>query len=258
MRTCTTPQCQNQPIAKGLCRSHYNRQYYAGTTEPAQTAKACLHCNGPIKRTKLTGPAPSYCSSQCRSAKGYTAAKQSPAYKKRKEQTRAAAIASRETGVCKQCGTEWTKLRRDAAFCSQRCTTLWQDSNGTTCSEPGCDRGVRAKRLCNMHYKVLLRAEGRMKPCTWDDRRKANDQKRRALKLTTTVESIRPLEVYERDHWTCQLCELPVDPANTWPHPLSPSLDHAHPLSKGGTHTWDNVQLSHLRCNVSKGNRIAA
>ena len=35
-----------------------------------------------------------------------------------------------------------------------------------------------------------------------------------------------------------------------------PSIDHIHPISKGGTHTWDNVQLTHFRCNTLKNNIV--
>ena len=31
-----------------------------------------------------------------------------------------------------------------------------------------------------------------------------------------------------------------------------PTLDHIIPLSKGGSHTWDNVQLAHMGCNAGK------
>lgn len=31
-----------------------------------------------------------------------------------------------------------------------------------------------------------------------------------------------------------------------------PSIDHIIPVSKGGTHTWDNVQLAHRHCNTKK------
>ena len=34
-----------------------------------------------------------------------------------------------------------------------------------------------------------------------------------------------------------------------------PSIDHITPLSKGGSHTWNNVQLAHKRCNSIKSNR---
>ena len=32
-----------------------------------------------------------------------------------------------------------------------------------------------------------------------------------------------------------------------------PSIDHIYPLSKGGSNTWDNVQLACKKCNTIKG-----
>ena len=34
-----------------------------------------------------------------------------------------------------------------------------------------------------------------------------------------------------------------------------PSIDHIKPISKGGKHTWDNVQLLCRHCNCLKGNK---
>lgn len=34
-----------------------------------------------------------------------------------------------------------------------------------------------------------------------------------------------------------------------------PSIDHIIPISKGGSHTWDNVQLAHRQCNSIKNNK---
>lgn len=34
-----------------------------------------------------------------------------------------------------------------------------------------------------------------------------------------------------------------------------PSIDHIKPISKGGSHTWDNVQLSHKLCNSIKSDK---
>jgi 5-methylcytosine-specific restriction endonuclease McrA len=33
-----------------------------------------------------------------------------------------------------------------------------------------------------------------------------------------------------------------------------PTIDHIAPISKGGTHTWDNVGLACKRCNSLKSN----
>lgn len=81
--------------------------------------------------------------------------------------------------------------------------------------------------------------------------------KRRSALASVEVESISRLKVYERDEWICGLCGLPVDPRLRHPDPMSASLDHILPISLGGSHTWDNVQLAHLHCNCSKGNRVA-
>ena len=35
-----------------------------------------------------------------------------------------------------------------------------------------------------------------------------------------------------------------------------PSIDHLIPISRGGTHTKDNVKLAHMRCNSIKGSNL--
>jgi 5-methylcytosine-specific restriction endonuclease McrA len=40
-----------------------------------------------------------------------------------------------------------------------------------------------------------------------------------------------------------------------WRDPLPPSLDHVIPLAREGSHTRDNVKLSHLACNLRKGTK---
>lgn len=37
-------------------------------------------------------------------------------------------------------------------------------------------------------------------------------------------------------------------------NPLRASIEHLMPISKGGTHTWDNCILACLGCNLSRGN----
>lgn len=63
--------------------------------------------------------------------------------------------------------------------------------------------------------------------------------------------------IYERDSGICGLCEQPVDPTLRWPDLLSATIDHIIPLARGGVHGPDNVQLAHMRCNSSKGARVA-
>lgn len=63
----------------------------------------------------------------------------------------------------------------------------------------------------------------------------------------------------ERDGDCCYLCGLEMSferyrMGNY--NPLRASIDHIIPIAKGGTHTWDNVKLACLRCNISKNDSL--
>ena len=55
----------------------------------------------------------------------------------------------------------------------------------------------------------------------------------------------------------CAICGMPVDKSLKFPHPMSASIDHIIPISKGG-HPSDpgNLQLTHLVCNQVKSSRL--
>jgi 5-methylcytosine-specific restriction endonuclease McrA len=77
------------------------------------------------------------------------------------------------------------------------------------------------------------------------------------MEQARTAEVFAPLDVHSRDEWTCQLCWQPIDPKVVWPDPMSASVDHIVPLSRGGQHSMINVQSAHLGCNSGKGDRLA-
>ena len=62
----------------------------------------------------------------------------------------------------------------------------------------------------------------------------------------------------------CALCHRVTDHPRVWDQwvtnkrwmPNAPTVDHILPLAKGGTHTWDNVQLAHWSCNSDKSDTI--
>lgn len=63
------------------------------------------------------------------------------------------------------------------------------------------------------------------------------------------VEHIEPLVVLELDDGECQICHGDVDPFDF-------DMDHIIPLSKGGEHSYGNVQIAHPSCNQRKHNKI--
>lgn len=62
-------------------------------------------------------------------------------------------------------------------------------------------------------------------------------------------------DIFERDDQRCHLCGGICD--GQYPEPMSPSLDHLIPISRGGLHTRANVKTAHLLCNMVRGVRDA-
>ena len=65
--------------------------------------------------------------------------------------------------------------------------------------------------------------------------------------------------LYDRDGGICKLCgrlcdwdDMTIENGVTIVGNNYPSIDHITPISKGGSHTWDNVQLVHKICNSIK------
>jgi hypothetical protein len=94
------------------------------------------------------------------------------------------------------------------------------------------------------------------KPGLYKQLHKAAKHRRRVrLEGNGPCEVFADLEIFKRDGWRCGLCGEPVDPSLCYPDPMSASLDHVHPIAKGGGHVRANVQCAHLRCNLSKRDR---
>jgi 5-methylcytosine-specific restriction endonuclease McrA len=75
--------------------------------------------------------------------------------------------------------------------------------------------------------------------------------KRRAVLLGRQFDyGITVEKLFIRDKGICGICKDPCLLEDA-------SVDHILPISRGGHHTWDNVQLAHLTCNKRKGDRFA-
>lgn len=123
--------------------------------------------------------------------------------------------------TCVGCGQLFVPARRGLKYCSAECSTRTNNSIG---------KDKRLKRMAN----VLVD--------------KDIDLKR----------------LYKRDKGKCAICGDTCDwddfivkddvfiAGNNYP-----SIDHIVPLSKGGLHAWDNVQLAHRFCNSKKGKRVS-
>lgn len=125
--------------------------------------------------------------------------------------------------VCVNCGAEFTK------YCPQQI-------------------------LCEDCHSKEIKLRRKQKDTTRKRLREA-----RALKNGKVDYSITLSALIERDKHICQLCGRLVDETDYTYNKDTfiagnnyPSIDHIKPLSKGGVHQWDNVQLAHRLCNSLK------
>ena len=251
--------CNAQFFSKGgprkycdACRAadkslSYNQAYYE--THKAQTVyenRECAFCRTAFRCSSRSHK--KFCSAECR-VNAHTERIAEENRRRRESLSR----------ICPQCGSIFTATRTlQQKYCSERCmSAACRDTTGRQCSENGCGRPVRARGMCSMHYHRWRRMTvGEPNPA-WDERRRANYELRRARKKTNgPVEKFMNTDVFTRDGWICGICGELVDKNLVWPDPMSASLDHIIPLSRGGPHTLNNVQLAHLSCNTRKNNRI--
>lgn len=125
----------------------------------------------------------------------------------------------RREGVCPECGGAWVAVRVQGVkrYCSSACA------------------------------KKANRRKG--------DRARGGGHTQRAKRAGVGRKyNVQPLKVFERDKWTCQVCgKRTPRRLRGQPHQDAPELDHIVPLSMGGPHTYDNVQLACRGCNIAKG-----
>lgn len=84
---------------------------------------------------------------------------------------------------------------------------------------------------------------------------RANHRKR-ARVYGVRYEPVDRTIVFTRDGWVCKICDSRVV-RDTSELRLRASIDHIIPMSIGGPHTYDNVQLAHVGCNSRKHNGSA-
>lgn len=78
------------------------------------------------------------------------------------------------------------------------------------------------------------------------------------LRGAFTISPKARLAIYERDGWTCQICNTPVPKDATHGDYLYATLDHIIPQSHQliPDHSPANLRLAHMWCNAKRGNRV--
>lgn len=71
------------------------------------------------------------------------------------------------------------------------------------------------------------------------------ESRRRALIQDSTTEAVNFQQVWKQSEGVCYLCNMPIIEG-------SEQYDHIVPVSRGGTHTHENIRPTHRSCNARK------
>lgn len=111
--------------------------------------------------------------------------------------------------------------------------------------------GIKYTALSPLYYNFCS------SKCGNKNTKRKHRLKRKALKREVSVELIDPIVVFNMQDWRCQLCGIktPITKRGTYNND-APELDHIIPLSKGGEHSYRNVQTLCRRCNSIKKDNV--
>lgn len=246
-RTC--PACsaevsgpKDKIYCSGKCRE---RSKY---TPKPKVEKPCVQCGCAFSGTLSAA----YCSPKCKSAKAHARRVERGYYARPDVKARQASYRREKYRADVEVGLEsGFRLR---AWAAAGVASLAELGGVAHCAIDGCTKDLFALVRCRSHYHQYMKSEG----FEWagDYIIGGDKYKQRAEKYGVPFEPFSKFEIFERDGFMCGICDDPVARNLEYPDPMSVSLDHVIPLSRGGGHLPDNVQCSHLVCNVRKGARV--
>lgn len=242
---CSVPECDRRPHSKGLCGKHYAHNRAHGNS-----VNTCRTCGQAIN----LGPGMHYfCSEECRPEckvdgcdyKVRGATDICGSHRQQLKETGELSPRRRWTQdwACVVCGKAVEKGSGRRKHCSVNCQQLDSRWNGERPTVVSCVS-------CGEDIDLLTSGRGRKKWRRADV--KLCDKCRRKQRYGTTVYELAKLYGVN-----CGICDQPVDMDAAHPDLMRASVDHILPRSRGGTDDLDNLQLSHLICNIRKNNKVA-
>ena len=207
--------------------------------------KKCKYCNKAMENVQSARR--KYCDDVCRGRFRRKHANETGTYKV----------------VCSNCGECFRTYHDNKIYCSDKCRENSLGKNNIKIKR----EKIKLKKLCKECGVDFETSHSSMRFCSGYCRKrnkaKSNELKRRKYYQEGDT-SISLIKLIDRDDNICHICnkicdinDYYVDDNGTIITRNSyPSIDHVIPLSKGGTHTWDNIKLAHRLCNTRKGIKL--
>lgn len=183
---------------------------------------------------------------------------------------------------CEYCGKQFKETRdRPNKFCSKECSNRYygkirtekklqriqaekeqiqreREQKEFLRQQKEQERLEKLRKVCPMCGKEFIAKSITNICCSKECSRRRNNYTRykriyRNGKPDLTISLTR---LYMRDNGICQICNRLINFDCDSNSDYYPSIDHIIPLSKGGLHSWDNVQLACRICNTWKRDKI--
>lgn len=243
-RQCGAEGCVRPVRAKDLCSTHYNQR--DSGRYPAKVVTRCARCGVSCEKRPDPRRPRQHCSLKCRTDDQW-------------ESARAARVArdldreARKLPVLRDRRDPRSTLRWKAAAAklgdAPRRVDWWQFFIAGSCV---CCGTYFVSPAAHLDKAALY--------CSPACAKRIGKDRYRARKRSAFVESFGPVEIFERDRWTCKLCGRRVKRSAKPPDPKAPVVDHIVPLAagpeNGGVHARWNAQCAHFLCNSTKSARL--
>jgi hypothetical protein len=166
--------------------------------------------------------------------------------------------------TCRTCGVFFfDNLEKHFGIRALYCSITCETNAELICIQCGNEfkvgKGVAQERVMKLEGFCSKTCQSDFKSDKESDHKYAYSMKRMAKYFNASYdETITRREIFRSANGICAICGALTHFENSKEYsPLLATVDHIIPWTKGGGHTWENVQLCCLRCNIVKGNRMA-
>jgi hypothetical protein len=155
--------------------------------------------------------------------------------------------------ICEYCGKEYNPKTIKSKYCSIECGL---EANKKQHREQYISHETYYEKICTICGKKYISTDNKSKYCSIYCRNKIrimiHNTKKRGNKYLL-YEGVNYELIYQRDKGICHICGSRVHKKFNRKDKLSGTMDHLIPLSRGGSHIYENVKLAHWICNIRRG-----